>query len=68
MRAKEHVRFCLHMLRGFEEEAKEEDEESVEGWEEWQDKRLYSFRDRFVKKILWKFWMCSKLRTERSEK
>lgn len=25
--------FCLHMLRGFEEEEKEEDEVSEEGWE-----------------------------------
>lgn len=38
------------MLRGFEEE----DEESEEGWEGWKDKRLYSFHDRFVKKIIWR--------------
>ncbi len=43
------MRFCLHMLRIFEEE--EEEEESEEGWEGWKGKRLYSFRDRFVKKI-----------------
>lgn len=26
------MRFCLHMLLGFEEEEEEEDEESEEGW------------------------------------
>lgn len=40
------------MLRGFEEEEEEEDEESNEGWKGWKDKQLYSFRDRFVKKII----------------
>lgn len=47
------MRVCLHMLRGFEEREEEEDEESEEAWEGPDDKRLYTFHDRFVKKIMW---------------